>query len=85
MMHAYRTTFTASPTVANAIRERARGEGKSISSVVNEMLLFALDGKTAQPKASEPFKVVPRAMGLKLGDDPARIKEFIDELELERL
>jgi hypothetical protein len=83
MMHAYRTTFTASPSVAKAIQDIARAEGKSISSVVNELLQSALEGNISTKKSREPFKVVPFALNMSPNIDPTRLKDVLYDLDVE--
>jgi predicted transcriptional regulator len=70
-----RTTFSMSPDVAKAVKELAKKEKRSISSVVNDALKVGLGiNKPSEPR--EPFKVVPFNLGLKDGIDPTRLNEL---------
>ena len=82
-MHAYRTTFTPNPFVAKAIQEIARKEGKSISSVVNDLLQSALENHSKGTKQREPFKVEPFSLNINPGIDPTKLREVLFELEIE--
>jgi len=80
-MHRYRTTFTAKAQVAKAIKEKAKREGKSISEIVNELLLEALG---LQPgRAKVPFRVVAHNLKLRPGLDPTRMSLILEDLGFE--
>jgi len=75
-----RTTFSPTPKVDRAIRERARREGKSISEIVNLLIEEALSGQT---EGTQPYRVKTRALGLKPGIDPEKLGELLHELEID--
>lgn len=75
-----RTTFSPSPKVDRAIRERARREGKSISEIVNLLIEEALEGRS---EGAQCYRVATRALGLKAGIDPEKLGELLYELEID--
>ncbi|HSI72857.1 MAG TPA: ribbon-helix-helix domain-containing protein [Fimbriimonas sp.] len=78
-----RTTFSMTPDVAKAIKERAKKEKRSISSVVNEALRLGLGLAKSDKPVREPFKVVPFHLGLHKEIDPTTLNEraWSDELD----
>lgn len=82
-MQHYRTTFSADPHVARALKDRAKIEGKSISAVVNELLQVALGYSESKSKPSKPYRVKPVSLGLKPGLDPAKLNELLYELQVD--
>ncbi len=74
-----RTTFTASPDVAEQIHAIAKRTDRSISSVVNELLRTAIWGESKSRNVQ--FIVSSRDMGLRPGIDPERLSALLVDLE----
>ncbi len=71
------------PAVAKAVKEKAKAEKRSISSVVNELLAMAISGQTQKQEPPKRFEVKPFPLGVKDGGDPRRLKEMLYEDEIE--
>ena len=77
-----RTTITVDPDVEQLLRAAMEATGQSLKSTLNEAVRRGLAGIAVQ--ASEPrFKVKPRPMGLRAGNDPATLGDLADDLEVE--
>jgi hypothetical protein len=75
-----RTTLTLDDDVRAKLEAEMRKSGKSFKETVNETLRFGLLSRH-KPAASKPFKVRPRAMGLKPGYSYDKVWELIEEVE----
>ena len=76
-----RTTFTASPDVADQIRAIAERTGHSLSRVVNDLLRAAI---WAQPQDAPSAKYTAEAfpLGLRPGLDPERLSAYLADLDV---
>ena len=74
--------LTIDPDVAQLLKQATHTGKLGLKAAVNVALRRGLvHQKTAlQP---EPFRVEAKAMGLRLGLDPARLQDLADEIELE--
>ena len=76
-----RTTVTLDPDVERLLQRHMRRGRKSFKQALNEAVRLGLKDPAAQ---GEPeFIIQARAMGLRPGIDPARVRELDDDLELE--
>ena len=75
-----RTTITLDEDVRAKLEAEMRKSGKSFKETVNETLRVGLISrrKGASPK---PFKVRPKAMGLKPGYSYDKVWELIEQVE----
>ncbi|MGI9303465.1 MAG: hypothetical protein ACR2RB_12270 [Gammaproteobacteria bacterium] len=76
-----RTTITLEEDVATRLHKRARLQGKSFKAVVNDTLRAGLDAPD-HLRASKPFRVKARPLGLREGysfDNVAELLEALDE------
>jgi hypothetical protein len=73
-----RTTLTLDDDVAAEIRAAARARGLPVRVVVNEAIRAGLQNPIEH---SEPFRVVPREMGLRPGIDLDDIEGLVALLE----
>jgi hypothetical protein len=78
-----RTTINIDPTVLDALRERARREGKPIGSLVSELLRTALTA--ARPAPRKAFRWIAKPMGEPAIDlsSNAEVWEFLDREALQ--
>jgi hypothetical protein len=75
-----RTTLTLDDDVRAKIEAEMRKSGKSFKETVNETLRAGLvSGQKSA--ASKPFKVRPKAMGLKAGYSYDKVWQLIEEVE----
>ena len=77
---ATRTTITLDEDVRVKLEAEMRKSGKSFKETVNETLRFGLLSRQ-KVKASKPFKVQARDMGLKPGYNLDKTWELIEEIE----
>jgi hypothetical protein len=77
-----RTTVTIDPDVEELLKEKARQTRQSFKQVLNNAIRQGLRGEPL-PAARKKFRVRARAMGLRLGIDPARLAELGDNLEVD--
>jgi len=75
-----RTTVTLDSDVETLLQEAMKREGKSFKQVLNESLRSALEGRGGE--AEPEFVVAARPLGLRVGIDPARIRDLDDDLEV---
>jgi plasmid stability protein len=73
-----RTTLDLDPNVTEALRQRAKREGKSMGQVASEVLVVALAGEPVKPV---PFVWITHDMGLPLIDleDKDALYRILDE------
>ena len=77
-----RTTVTLDPDVVRLLEQAQAARGQSFKEALNHAIRRGLaDVVDERPEA--PFVVVPRAMGLRSGIDPARLNALVDDLEAE--
>ena len=75
-------TLTLDKDLADALKERARAQSKTIKQVVNDALRQGLKaGVKESPR--EPYRVKPFHSGFAPGVDPTKLNQLNDELELE--
>lgn len=74
-----RTTLTLEEPVAARLKSEARRTGKPLKVVVNEALRRGLGMQGASAPA--PFRVTPRAFGVRPGIDLDRLNQLVDELD----
>ena len=75
-------TLTLDKDLADALKERARAQSKTIKQVVNDALRQGLlVGVKESPR--EPYRVKPFHSGFAPGVDPTKLNQLNDELELE--
>lgn len=75
-----RTTITLDEDVRAKLEAEMRKSGKSFKETVNETLRYGLLSRQ-KVKASKPFKVQARDMGLKPGYNLDKTWELIEEIE----
>ena len=75
-----RTTVTLDDDVRAKIEAEMRKSGKSFKETVNETLRFGLLSRH-KTNGDKPFKVRPKAMGLKPGYSYDKVWELIEEVE----
>ncbi len=82
MMHnaVMRTTFTATTEVYEQLREMARRSGKSMSSIVNELLRKAIWDEPRE-RPTRKYRVRAKPLGLRRGLDPERLSTLLTDLE----
>jgi hypothetical protein len=77
---ATRTTITLDEDVRTKLEAEMRKSGKSFKETVNETLRVGLLSRQ-KVKASKPFKVQARDMGLKPGYNIDKTWDLIEEIE----
>jgi hypothetical protein len=77
-----RTTVTLDPDVEHLLRLATQGSGQSFKEALNDGLRRGL-AHLGPGSAAEPFVVEALPLGLRTGQDPARLHEAADELEAE--
>ena len=75
-----RTTLTIETDVAARLKGEVRRTGKALKVVVNEALKRGLGMQGRAPRVS-PFRVTPRAFGVKPGVDLDRLNHLVDEMD----
>lgn len=75
-----RTTVTLDPDVAQRIEQEARGKGKALEIVVNDVLRIGLGLKNGSG-ARQPFRVRAHDFGFKQEVDLDKMNQLADELE----
>ncbi len=76
-----RTTLTLDDDVGEFLRDQARLHNKPFKQVVNETLRRGMS-PAAEPPA-KPYRVKPLHGALAPGFDPLKVKEFLDDLDME--
>jgi len=74
-----RTTLTLDDDVAGKLKAEVRRSGRSFKELVNDLLRRAINAP--QPKASKPFRVRARALGLRPGYSYDNVWELIEQIE----
>ncbi|MYB42959.1 MAG: DUF2191 domain-containing protein [Chloroflexi bacterium] len=77
-----RTTLTLDDDVGEFLREQARLHDKPFKQVVNETLRRGMS-PTASEKPRRRYRVNPIHGELAPGFDPLKVKEFLDDLDME--
>jgi len=77
---ATRTTITLDEDVRTKLETEMRKSGKSFKETVNETLRVGLLSRQ-KSIVSKPFKVRPKAMGLKPGYSYDKVWELIEQVE----
>lgn len=75
-----RTTLTLDDDVADALKTEARRSGKPFKAIVNDLLRTALHLRRRH-RATPPFKVHARSLGVRPGLDYDRIADLVEQLE----
>ena len=75
-----RTTVTLDADVEELLRAAAERGRTSFKKVLNEAVRRGLRGSGRDP--GEPFVVEAKAMGLRPGIDPAKLRDLDDHLEI---
>ena len=80
-----RATLTIDDDVAEILEKRSRDEKKPFEQVANEALRRGTSPQTAdaQQPAKQPFELKPHDGKWMAGDDPARLKEILADMEVE--
>ncbi len=81
-----RTTLTIDDDVAEILEKQSREENKPFEQVVNDALrrgTSARSGDGGEPSQKKPFRVKAHDGRWMAGDDPARLKEILEEMEVE--
>ncbi len=76
-----RTTFTASPDVADQLKIIAERTHRSMSKVVNDLLREAMFGSKPL-QVRERYSVQTRNLGLRPGFDPERLSALLADMEV---
>ena len=77
-----RTTLTIDQDVAARLKGEVRRTGKAFKVIVNEALKRGL-GMQGRAPHLPPFRVRPRAFGVRPGVDLDRLNQLVDELDSE--
>jgi hypothetical protein len=78
-----RTTLTLDDDLATQLRESAHRSGESFKKTLNSVLRRGLQ-QVRKPAARLPrFEVKPKACGFRAGVDPHKLRQLLDELEVE--
>ena len=77
---ATRTTITLDEDVRAKLEAEMRKSGRSFKETVNETLRVGLQSRQ-KSVVSKPFKVRPKAMGLKPGYSYDKVWELIEQVE----
>ena len=75
-----RTTLTIEADIAVRLKGEVRRTGKALKVVVNEALKRGLGIQGRAPRVP-PFRVVPRAFGVRPGVDLDRLNQLVDEMD----
>ncbi len=76
-------TLTLDKDLADALKERARAQSKTIKQVVNDTLRRGLSSRVEEsPRA--PYRVKPFHSGFAPGVDPENPKQFLNDEDDER-
>jgi hypothetical protein len=75
-----RTTVTLDPDVAEKLRKRVIESGQSMKAVLNGTLRAGFLAVKPEPERKK-FRVKARRLGLRPGIDPARLLEYVNDLE----
>jgi len=71
--------------LARRLKELARQGGRSFKEVTNEAIRRGLTAGATQVEGVRPFRVEPKACGLRPGVDPLKLNQIYDDLEVEEL
>lgn len=75
-----RTTLTLDNDIVSKLKAESRRTGRPFKEVVNETLRNGLVGRQKSP-ARQPFKVVARELGCRLGLSLDNIADLIEQVE----
>jgi plasmid stability protein len=75
-----RTTLTLDDDVARRVKAEAGRSGKSFKQTINELLRSALNPRRG-PASRAPFRVEPRALGVRPGLNYDNVGEVLEQLE----
>ena len=75
-----RTTLTLDDDVAARLEQEARQSGRTFKATVNELLRFALRSRRQRDRR-RPFRVEPRALGLRPGLSYDSIGDLLEDIE----
>lgn len=75
-----RTTLTLSSDVFEEARRTADSSGRSFKDVVNDALRLGL-ASMKESKPAKPYRVVPKAMGLRKGMSYDKVSELLARAE----
>ncbi len=78
-----RATLTIDDDVAEILERQSRDQNKPFEQVVNDTLRRATSAETvdAERAAERPFRVEPHTGKWMAGDDPARLKEILADMD----
>ncbi len=77
-----RTNVTIDDDIAEAISQRRRRSGQTLSQVVNALLRAGLRADAA--RREQPYRSATFPLRLRPGVSPDRLNELVDELEAAR-
>lgn len=77
-----RTTVTLDPDVEQLLRHATHTSGQNFKEALNDGLRRGL-AHLAPATSATPFVVKARPLGLRIGIDPARLHDVVDDLEAE--
>lgn len=77
-----RTTVTLDADVEQRLKDAMRRQGKSFKETLNDVLRRGL-GSSHDLTTGEDFEIESRALRLRTGLDPARLRDLDDDLEIE--
>lgn len=77
-----RTTFRLDEDLAERLKKLAAQEGQSSKTVANEVIRRGLSAGEPQHSGIQPFRVEPKARGLRPGVDLLELNQLSDDLEI---
>lgn len=75
-----RTTLTLDDDVSAKLEIEVRRSGRSFKEVVNDLLRIALRARRERERR-RPFRVEPRALGLRPGLEYDRVGDLLEQVE----
>lgn len=79
-LHDVRTTLTLEDDVAARVKRESQRSGRSFKDVVNDLLRRGLEAKRPQ-RASKPFVVRARPLGVRPGLDYDNVADLLEQIE----
>ncbi len=77
-----RTTVTLEPDVAAKVKDLAHRRRASFKETLNDVLRRGLRSQAGTREPGERYIVEPHAGGFRPGIDPAKLNQFVDELDV---
>lgn len=78
-----RTTITLEPDVAARLEEFAHRQRLTFKDAVNTLLRRGLSAQAPGGRRKRRFTVTPNRSGFRVGVDPGRLNQLLDQLDVE--